>query len=292
MERVREKAFSLERDQQAYSLSGAVLSCHLHRIALILLIVCLITAFIAPEVKPKYERRAWYIANLVSQKPQSKPELDEPNKFEENLKEIVTRPALEAASKLHRTQQKRPAVQYASLRDIPRNSSVISNGRIFRKLVDIIRRSGKKVEDPYLLATKIINESAREQFDPLFVAAVIKSESAFDRFATSNVGAKGLMQIMPKTGEFIERLKGYEPVMGMRLTDSNYNVRLGVAYLKHLEELYDGNRVFVLTAYNWGPGRVEDAMNGKRRIPKDVMNYALKILSDHRTWRYQLASAV
>ena len=93
---------------------------------------------------------------------------------------------------------------------------------------------------------------------------------------------------MPATGQFIERLKGYETVMGLRLTDPNYNVRLGIAYLKHLEKLYDGNRVFVLTAYNWGPGRVEDAMNGRRRIPKDVMNYALKILSDHRTWRYQL----
>jgi hypothetical protein len=40
-----------------------------------------------------------------------------------------------------------------------------------------------------------------------------------------------------------------------------------------------------LVAYNWGPGHVESAGRGKRRIPGEVMRYAVRILNDYRRWR-------
>lgn len=159
---------------------------------------------------------------------------------------------------------------------------------VTKKVEEIISNHGKSGIDAAALARKIVNESAKQNFDPLFVAAVIKSESAFNKIAESNVGAKGLMQIMPATSKFIEGLDDFEPIINGKLTDPNYNVRLGIRYLKHLDELYKNNRVFVLTAYNWGPGRMADAFKGERRIPPEVMNYALKILGDHQKWRQEV----
>ncbi|NMC63657.1 MAG: lytic transglycosylase domain-containing protein [SAR324 cluster bacterium] len=163
-----------------------------------------------------------------------------------------------------------------------------SSNLVMRKLVQIIKKRGRMGVDPSDLAQKIIHEGKRANFDPLFVAAVIKSESAFDRLAVSSAGARGLMQILPSTGTFIAGLEGFESIMKHRLTDPNYNVQLGIAYLKYLEQLYKGNRVLVLTAYNWGPGRVQDAIEGRRKIPAEVMSYALKILRDHQEWVNEL----
>jgi len=160
-----------------------------------------------------------------------------------------------------------------------------------RKLVQVIKRRGRRGVDPDSLAMRIIDESKKANFDPLFVAAVIKSESAFDRFAVSSAGARGLMQILPSTGSFIAGLQDFKSVMKHKLTDPNYNVQLGIAYLKYLEQMYKGNRVLVLTAYNWGPGRVQDAIDGRRKIPAEVMSYALKILKDHQEWVNELMMA-
>ena len=162
---------------------------------------------------------------------------------------------------------------------------------VARKLIQIIRKKGRTGVDPAGLAQKIISESKVQDFDPLFVAAVIKSESAFDKLAVSSAGARGLMQILPSTGTFVAGLEGFEAVMKHRLTDPDYNVKLGIAYLKYLEQMYNGNRMLVLTAYNWGPGRVVDAIEGRRRIPAEVMSYALRILRDHQEWVNELMFA-
>ncbi|GEM_PF-2895505 len=175
-----------------------------------------------------------------------------------------------------------------TVRIIPKTIEAPTDHDILMKVEEVIERFGRKGVDSRALAYKIVKEARRQDFDPLFVAAVIKSESAFDKLATSNVGAKGLMQIMPATGKYIERFEDFTPVMNGKLTDPDYNVRLGIRYLKYLDETYNGNRVFVLAAYNWGPGRMKDTFEGKRRIPPEVMNYALKILSDHQKWRTEL----
>ena len=90
------------------------------------------------------------------------------------------------------------------------------------------------------------------------------------------------MQIMPATGAWLieknELPKGH-------LSDPDHNLRLGISYLKHLDQEYRGNKMFTLVAYNWGPGHVESAAGGKRRIPKQCLTYALKILGDYQRWR-------
>lgn len=154
--------------------------------------------------------------------------------------------------------------------------------KVRQQVFKVIRSHSKKGTDVARLASEIVSESWNQQYDPLFVAAVIKSESAFNTFATSHVGAKGLMQIMPDTGKYVADISG---MPRGSLTDPGYNLKLGIKYLKYLENMFEGNRVLTLIAYNWGPGHLTRTMKGEKRgVPRAVMNYALKILGDHSRW--------
>lgn len=157
-----------------------------------------------------------------------------------------------------------------------------SRSALTQRVVKIIQLHSPKHKDPKQLAERIVRESLAQDYDPLFVAAVVKSESGFDALARSHVGARGLMQIMPKTGAYLaDKLN----VQKVQLYDTEQNLRLGISFLKELEAGYGGDKVMTLVAYNWGPGHVESAGKGKRRIPGEVMRYAVKILNDYRRWR-------
>jgi soluble lytic murein transglycosylase len=90
------------------------------------------------------------------------------------------------------------------------------------------------------------------------------------------------MQLMPKTAEWVANSNG---VPRKTLYDPSFNIRLGIAYLKDLEAGYNGNLLFALVAYNWGPGHVQAAAEGKRRLPRECMKYALSILRDYNQWK-------
>lgn len=101
----------------------------------------------------------------------------------------------------------------------------------------------------------IFERAAEVGLDPYLVAAVIRSESHFKPDATSRQGARGLMQVMPDTGQWVaDQLRlPYSPDM---LYDPDYNIRLGSWYLAHLSEQFDGEIVLALAAYNGGHGNV------------------------------------
>ena len=72
----------------------------------------------------------------------------------------------------------------------------------------VLLAGGRYIIKEYIYPYKysnIINEySAKYELDPYLVLAVIKTESNFNENAESSKGAKGLMQIMDSTGEWIE----------------------------------------------------------------------------------------
>lgn len=96
---------------------------------------------------------------------------------------------------------------------------------------------------------ELIHEKAvKYKVDPVLVAAVIEQESRFKSRARSHVGAKGLMQLMPRTGRW----------MGARdLYDPEQNIDAGVKYIKYLNKRFDGNVKMTLAAYNGGEGNVK-----------------------------------
>lgn len=175
-----------------------------------------------------------------------------------------------------------PIVEQRSVRAEQRAAPTYSRQALIGKVYKLIKRYAPRHHNPQTLAEAIVTEAEAQNYDALFVAAVIKSESAFNALARSHKGAQGLMQIMPATGKWLAKEAS---LPRGSLTDPGHNLELGVRYLKQLETQYNGDRVFTLIAYNWGPGHVESAADGKRRIPPEVVTYAIKILNDYRRWR-------
>ena len=87
--------------------------------------------------------------------------------------------------------------------------------------------------------------------------SIIRRESEFDPEVISPVGARGLMQLMPKTAEEMAGKVGLPYSRKRLVTDPTYNVRLGIAYLQELSERFGGNVILVSAAYNAGPTRLD-----------------------------------
>ena len=103
----------------------------------------------------------------------------------------------------------------------------------------------------------IIRQQARDKdLDPALIAAVIYRESKF-RDQTSPAGAKGLMQILPETADFIAGKSGGTEFEEGDLSDPQINISYGSFYLRYLLDLYYGNRVAAIAAYNAGHRRVD-----------------------------------
>lgn len=99
--------------------------------------------------------------------------------------------------------------------------------------------------------------SAEYKLDPYFVAAIIHTESGFDPDAVSKVGAIGLMQIMPETGEWIAGKLKKENFKTDALYDPETNIEMGCWYLNFLQERFDSLPV-MMAAYNAGHNKVKE----------------------------------
>lgn len=93
--------------------------------------------------------------------------------------------------------------------------------------------------------------------EPAFSLSIARQESNFDPNARSNVGARGMMQLMPATARLTARKMG-EPFAEGRLTDAAYNMRLGATYLGDMVDSFSGSYAMAAAAYNAGPGRPRD----------------------------------
>jgi len=117
----------------------------------------------------------------------------------------------------------------------------------------------------------IVNSvSKKHGVDEKLVMAIIKQESGFNPNAVSEAGARGLMQLMPKTAGTMGVLNPFSPVQ---------NVEGGVRYLKKMLDKYHGNLILALSAYNAGSKNV-DKYGG---VPpfKETQQYVKKVLSNY-----------
>ena len=92
----------------------------------------------------------------------------------------------------------------------------------------------------------------RKGIDPIIFLSLVRQESAFNPRARSHVGARGLMQLMPRTARTIRRR-----VSKRKLYNPSVNIQIGTKYFKYLYRKYDRNLVHVLAAYNAGETRVK-----------------------------------
>lgn len=122
-----------------------------------------------------------------------------------------------------------------------------------------IPKLGGKVERatlPLNHAAVIRQQAAEKGLPPELIAGVIYTESRF-RPRRSSAGAEGLMQILPSTSEFIARKSGGVAFKTSDLADPEVNIRYGSWYLRYLRNLYAGNTVEALAAYNGGMANVD-----------------------------------
>jgi soluble lytic murein transglycosylase len=84
---------------------------------------------------------------------------------------------------------------------------------------------------------------------------LIRQESRFIINARSDVGAGGLMQLMPGTAQMVARKIGLGPLSREQMNDINTNILLGTSYLSMIYNQFDGSAVLATAGYNAGPGR-------------------------------------
>ena len=100
--------------------------------------------------------------------------------------------------------------------------------------------------------------------DPYLVLALIRQESGFNAKAISGPGARGLMQLLPLTARVVTR--GGRRLSRRRvagnLLNPGYNLRAGCSYFAQILREFNGNLEQALAAYNAGPDRVHEWVNG------------------------------
>jgi soluble lytic murein transglycosylase len=109
---------------------------------------------------------------------------------------------------------------------------------------------------PVVHEEALLAEAAEQRIDPSFVAALIRQESMFNPAATSAVGARGLMQVMPELAVRLAVTLGYPVWDPVLLYQPDVSLQLGSYHLQELVSRYDRG-VEVLAAYNAGASRVE-----------------------------------
>ena len=126
--------------------------------------------------------------------------------------------------------------------------------------------SSVPVTGPY--ADQISSAASQYGVDPHLVRAVIATESNFNPRAISRKGARGLMQLMPATADRFG-VKNIE--------DPHENIHAGVRYLRYLLDLFGGDLVLALAAYNAGERVVQDV----GRVPnyRETRQYVDKVLN-------------
>jgi soluble lytic murein transglycosylase len=145
----------------------------------------------------------------------------------------------------------------------------------------------------------IRQQAAAKDVDASLIAGVIYTESRF-RDQTSHAGAKGLMQLMPETADYIARKTGGTRFERADLATPQINIAYGTWYLRYLLDKYKGNTILTLAAYNAGEGKVDEwranaAARGEKfrvssHIPfQETRDYVHRVLSARADYRKHYA---
>jgi len=124
---------------------------------------------------------------------------------------------------------------------------------------------------PISYKEEVLKYSELYGVDPVIVFSVIRCESAFKADAESNRGAKGLMQIIPSTFNWLASLLNENPNEEL-IFDPETNIKYGTYYLKYLFNRF-GNWDHVFAAYNAGENRVALWLKDERYSENGILTY-------------------
>jgi hypothetical protein len=134
----------------------------------------------------------------------------------------------------------------------------------------LLSAHGKKTEA--LLHPIILQAANRYQIDSDLVKAIIMVESRYNPKAISKRGAKGLMQLMPKTAKALGVGDSFNP---------EHNINAGVRYFKKLMNQFNGDVKLALAAYNAGSKKVRKYQGVP---PFKATHYYIKKVFEYRQY--------
>ncbi|HBJ98443.1 MAG TPA: lytic transglycosylase [Clostridiales bacterium] len=135
---------------------------------------------------------------------------------------------------------------------------------------------------PYRYKKTIKKYAEAYNVERSLVYAVIYCESSFNKKAVSSAGAKGLMQLMPSTANFVADMLGEDDY---DLFNPSDNIRFGVKYLSYLFEKFK-NEQHVLYAYNAGEGVVKKWLSSGGDFPyKESVNYYKRVIKVKKIYK-------
>jgi soluble lytic murein transglycosylase len=129
----------------------------------------------------------------------------------------------------------------------------------------------------------VLQAAQNEGIHPFILFSAIRQESLFEGFVESSAGARGVMQIMPATGQEISSQFGWPPnYKADDLYRPMVSIRLGARYLARQRDYFGGDMVAALAAYNAGPGNASIWYNLANGDP----DLFLEIIRFEETRRY------
>jgi len=176
---------------------------------------------------------------------------------------------------------------------------LVTAGLVYAAISPFLDKAVQEITLPLRHEDIIRQQAADKDLDPALIAGVIYTESRFlDQ--TSSAGAKGLMQILPTTADYIARKSGGTAFEQGDLATPQINIAYGSFYLRYLMDKYDDRTILALAAYNGGEGKVDEwraraASAGEEfrvasHIPfPETRAYVGRVLSARRGYRREYA---
>jgi len=159
---------------------------------------------------------------------------------------------------------------------------------------------GVTLPRPYFPVTSLADDKLVVS-TPLALA-IARRESEFNPGVVSSAGARGLMQVMPATAAKMAAHLGVNYEEAKLLTDPDYNLSLGAAYLDVLIKEFGPNYILVTAGYNAGPGRPRrwvtefgdprsgaDPIDWIEHVPFDeTRNYIMRVIESYVVYQARL----
>lgn len=164
----------------------------------------------------------------------------------------------------------------------------------------------ERLNYPLYYRDLIQQNAAQYDLPPSLIAAVVLCESSFKPDAVSRVSARGLMQLMPNTAQWVGEKLGdvtsaEELDLDLMFVAEN-NLRYGSWYLNYLMNRFEGNMLNAVCAYHAGQGNVDSWLQNPDyskdgvtldRVPKeDTERYANRVLTAQEVYQRRYFSAL
>ena len=159
----------------------------------------------------------------------------------------------------------------------------------------LVRQKEKHIEEqqaidrkyPIMYKDSILASASEFNVSPSLIAAVIMNESSFRPEVESGVGARGLMQLMPDTAEWIAHKLKIDHYSFESMKKPETNIRFGSWYLNYLGSLFNNDPLCVICAYHAGPLYSQDGRTLEYdRLPEGPTKlYAGRVIRDYGIYK-------